>query len=56
MNAPKKGTWFIALILAVVAVLAHLGIIPVAFIRNNDFWIAIAAYALLLLGTIFKGL
>lgn len=56
MNAPKKLTWLIALVLAAVGVLAHLNIIPVGFIKQNDFWFVVAGYALLFLGTIFKGL
>ena len=56
MNAPKKLTWFIALVLAAVGILGHLVIIPVAFIKNYDFWFVVAGYALLFLGTIFKGL
>ncbi len=56
MNAPKKLTFLISLILIAAAVLAMLGIIPVAFLTQNAFWVAIAGYALLFLGCLFKGL
>lgn len=56
MNPPKKITFLISLILAVVAVLAFLDIIPVAIIKDNAFWVAVAGYALLFLGCVFKGL
>ena len=56
MNPPKKVTLLVSLILAVVAVLSFLGIIPVGFLKNNAFWVAVAGYALLFLGCVFKGL
>ena len=56
MNPPKKITLLISLILAAVAVLSFLGIIPVGFLKENAFWVGIAGYAVLFLGCVFKGL
>lgn len=56
MNAPKKLTCLIAFVLAAVGVLAHIGFIPVTFIKTYDFWFVVASSVLLLLGAIFKGL
>lgn len=55
LNAPKVITWLIALILAVLSVLgAHFVTIP--FVTVYAYWIMFAAWALLCLGTFFKGL
>jgi len=54
LSAPKQITWFIALALAVIALLGQTSI--VAAISPYSFWLALIAAALLLLATIVKGL
>lgn len=58
LSAPKFIIWLLALILAGLAIASKYVGIPVVggFIRQNDFWVMTAAYGLLFLGTIFKGL
>ncbi len=54
LSAPKQITWFIALALAVIALLGQTGV--VAALTPYSFWLALIAAALLLLATIVKGL
>lgn len=54
LSPPKNFTWFVALLLAVLAVLGHQGVI--AALAKYDFWLALVAAALLLIATLLKGL
>jgi hypothetical protein len=54
LSSPKQITWFIALALAVLALLGQTG--TVAALSPYSFWLALIAAALLLLATIVKGL
>jgi hypothetical protein len=54
LSSPKQVTWFIALALAVLALLGQTSII--AALTPYDFWLALIAAALLLLATIVKDL
>jgi len=54
LSPPKQITWFIALALAVLALLGQVGV--VAALSQYSFWLALIAAALLLLATIVKGL
>lgn len=54
LTAPKKLTFWISLIIAVIAVIASLITIP--FLSNYTFIILIVAFVLLALGTFVKGL
>ena len=54
-SAPKQITWIIALILGVVGILANLTSIPV-ITPAIGFWLVVAAWALLLIATITRGL
>lgn len=54
LSPPKNITWFIALALAVLALLGQTG--TVAALAKYDFWLAIAAAVLLLIATLVKGL
>ena len=57
MNAPKKITFLISLILVVLSVLVELGVLPkIPVITEYHYWVGIAGYVLLFLGCIFKGL
>ena len=54
LSPPQKITWFIALALAVLALVGQMGV--VAQLAEFAFWLALAAAGLLLLATIVKGL
>jgi hypothetical protein len=54
-SAPKQITWIIALILGVVGILANLTKFPVVT-PVIGFWLLVAAWALMLIATITKGL
>jgi len=54
LSPPKQITWFIALALAVLALLGETGVM--ASLTPYSFWLALIAAALLLLATITKGL
>ena len=54
LSAPKNITWFIALALAVLALLGYTKVISA--LTPYDFWLALIAAALMLLATIVRGL
>jgi hypothetical protein len=54
LSAPKQITWFIALALAVLALLGYLDIIKP--LTQYAFWLALISAALLLLATLLKEL
>ena len=54
LSAPKNITWFVALVLAVLALLGGAGL--VAGLAGYAFWLAFIAAALMLLATFVKGL
>jgi nicotinamide riboside transporter PnuC len=54
LSAPKQVTWWIALIVGVIGIVAHLGIIPV--LSGIAFWLVTAAFVLFVLATLLKGL
>ncbi len=54
LSAPKQITWWVALVLAVVGLVAQLGVISA--IATYAFWIVFVAAVLLLLATYFPGL
>jgi len=58
LSAPKFLVWLLALILAALAIVTKFVPIPYVgdFVKQNDFWVMTAAYGLLFLGTLFKGL
>lgn len=58
LSAPKFVIWLLALILAGLAIASKYVGIPVvgSFVKQNDFWVMTAAYGLLFLGTLFKGM
>ncbi len=53
-SAPKNITWWIALILGVLGILATLVKIPV--VSGNEFWFVVIGLALMLVATVTKGL
>jgi hypothetical protein len=54
LSPPKQITWFIALLLAVLALLGQTSI--VAGLSQYSIWLALASAALMLIATIVKGL
>ena len=54
LNAPKKNTWVVSLILFVIGLIASFIAIP--FISSIAFWLIIIVYLLLWLETFVKGL
>ena len=54
LSPPKQITWFVALALAVLALLGEIGV--VSQLGQYSFWLALIAAALMLLATIVKGL
>jgi hypothetical protein len=54
LSRPKDVTWYVALVLVVLALLGKLGI--VAALAQYDFWLAAVAAILLLIATMVEGL
>ena len=54
LSAPKQITWWIALVVGVIGVLAHLVTIPV--LSGFAFWLVVVAFVLLILATLLKDL
>jgi hypothetical protein len=54
LSPPKMITWFIALALAVLALLGNTG--TIAALSTYAFWLALVSAALMLLATIVRGL
>ncbi|NPA31704.1 MAG: hypothetical protein GXO37_06890 [Chloroflexi bacterium] len=54
LNAPQKLTWWIAVILGVLGILAHFVALPV--LSGLSFWLVTLAFLLLALATYYKGL
>ncbi len=53
-SAPKKNTWWIALIVGVIGIIAHFVVIP--YLTAWHFWLVAVAFILLLLSTSMKNL
>jgi hypothetical protein len=53
LSAPKFITWLIALIIAIVGIILYIVIVP--GISIYAFWLVVVAVAILLIGTLFKG-
>lgn len=54
LNAPKQITWWIAVVVGVIGLIANFVTIPV--LSSLAFWLVFAAFALLALATYFEGL
>jgi len=56
LNAPKQSTWWIGVILAIIAVVFRYIITSVAFLFDYSFIILLVGFVILFLGTFVKGL
>ena len=54
LNAPKKVTWLIAIVLGLLGLIG--GLVTVPFLSDYATWLIFAGFALLALGTFLKGL
>ncbi len=54
LNAPKKITWWISLIIAIVALIAQ-WLITISFLTPYAFILLLVAFIILWLGTFLKG-
>jgi len=54
LNAPTKKFWMISVIIAAVALLAYILLIPV--IVTYSFWLMTVAFVLLAMSTVLKGM
>ena len=53
-SAPKRVTWWIAVVLGVAGILANAGMLP--FLAAYAFWLVVIAFVLLALATVVKDL
>ncbi len=53
LNAPKKITWWVAVVVGVVGIVAQFVAIPV--LSGFAFWLVAAAFVILALATYLKG-
>ena len=53
-RAPQKGTWTIAFILGVLALLSRY-VIKIPIVSNYEFELLALSFVMLVLGTLFKG-
>ena len=56
LSAPKKITWWIALVVGGVGVLEHYRVIHLPVIGSFSSFFIVGAWALLILATLFSGL
>ena len=54
LNAPKKMTWYIALIIAILAIVGK-WILTISIVTPNAFIILLVAFVIIWLGTFLKG-
>ncbi len=53
LSAPKKNTWWVAVIVGAVGIIANFVAIP--FLSGIAFWLVVAAFVVLVLATYLKG-
>ena len=51
LNAPKQATWWVALLVGVLGVVANYADLGV--LSDNKFWLVVVGFVLLILGTYF---
>lgn len=55
LNAPNKTLWLIAVVLGVAGLLGQFGVLTMAVVAGNAFWLVAIAFAMLALTTLMKG-
>ena len=53
LSAPKKNTWWVAIVVGAVGIIAKFVAIPV--LSGFAFWLVVAAFVILALATYLKG-
>jgi hypothetical protein len=53
-SAPSKLVWVLGLLLGIVGIICHF--IQVEFLSTYEYWLLLAGFALLAIGTTFKGI
>ncbi len=53
LSAPKKATWWVAVVVGVVGIVANFVTIP--FLSGIAFWLVVIGFVLLALATYLKG-
>jgi hypothetical protein len=53
-SSPSKFIWVLALIVGIIGIIAHF--IKIQYVSEYEYWLLLAGYALLVLGTTFKSL
>ena len=56
LSPPTKPVFIISVVIALLAVIVWLGFVRIAFVQANVFEFMLAAYVVLLLGNLIKGL
>jgi hypothetical protein len=57
LSPPKQVIWFLAVLAGLAAILLHTGVIAFRLLPEAlDFWLMTAAFVLLVLATLFRGL
>lgn len=57
LNPPSLPLFLVALVLAVLAMLMKTGFVAIPrYLPHQEYWLAISAYLVLMLGTVLKGL
>jgi nicotinamide riboside transporter PnuC len=54
LSAPKQATWWIALVVGVIGILANL--VTISVLSGYAFWLVVVAFVLLILATLLKDL
>ncbi|MEO0797670.1 MAG: hypothetical protein AAFR70_03305 [Pseudomonadota bacterium] len=55
MKAPSIATFLVAMAIAVTALLAKLGLVPIPFFSLTSFWLLLSAFVLLGVGVVTRG-
>lgn len=56
LNAPKRVVFYIAVVLVVLGLLGALNIVPLLATGITEFWLALAGFVILAMGTMMKGM
>lgn len=53
LTPPTTAVFLISVILAALAIIGHF--VPIPFVTENGFWVAIVAFVILAIGNLFRG-